>query len=116
MTSEERNRFISESIEPNPFWTCGAMTDGKAYTVDPLGDSMNPRHWHTDESASGMLLELMPEPDLWLESDKGQPKLWGCVADLMEDDPDKSGTAFHTDRKTAIRDAAYEYLKAKASR
>lgn len=124
MMDEEKNRVISESIEPMETLITPHVDE---CLIDPiysptkawfwlsyyhLGDvpKLEPRAWHTDENASAMLLEGMPEPELWLET--RTPRLWGCCADLSS--KKEEGVAFGTDRKTAIRDAYYALIAAKS--
>lgn len=35
-----------------------------------------------DSAMTVMLMEKMREPDLWLESNPGEPKLWGCTTNI----------------------------------
>ena len=45
--------------------------------------SWEPRDMVNDPAMTVMLLEKMPEPSLWLESNPGDAvKIWGCSADM----------------------------------
>lgn len=105
MTKDELNRLVSESIEPKPEQPPSAPLTTFATLHSPLRawrwlieDRWEPHDFHVNEAANAWLLEMMPEPELWLESNQGEPKVWGCCADL-----DKlEGNGMHSDRKTAI--------------
>ena len=86
-TSEEKNIAIGEWLVQQgtpPYW----------------------RNWHTDESASAMLLERMPEPHLWRNPDGS----WYCEATRFGE----SASECIPNRKTAIRDAFYAYIQSGA--
>lgn len=108
MTKEEKNRVLAEwvgftNFHGPPDWR-GWICDGSDGHVVPLPD------FYLSESASAMLLEKMPEPNLWLESSKDEPRLWACHADISG--PDTSGYAHDPDRKTAIANSALSYIAA----
>lgn len=60
MTDDELDLWIAGKIEPNPRWICGTMTEGEAYTVNPLDDlKLTPRKFSTDAACTTMLIEMM---------------------------------------------------------
>lgn len=77
------------------------LSPGKGWRVGP-GMKWRERNWLTDESANAMLLDLMPEPNLWIESGLGEPKQWGCCADM---NASAESFVMNPDRKTAIAQA-----------
>lgn len=120
-TREEKNGVIAEWVEPEPDWRsdgvwrsmCWAVPVWIGSTEFPYRSYWEPLDFYTSEEASALAFEAMPEPELWLESDKGKPKLWGCVPDMGN----HTEVSFHADRKTAIAEAAYLVaVKAKESK
>src|SRR5215510_12118457 len=88
------NERIAEWFETKPAtsdrWTNRGLSPKGAWrlTSDPddcdllVVEAMN---FSTDESANAMLLEAMPEPELWVESSPGETKRWGCLAQISGD-------------------------------
>ncbi len=127
MTIAERNRRIAIALG----WTCYKSRDGRFdewvapeqlhYVVEAgkthsavAACSSSLPDFYRDEAASAMLLEAMPEPDLYVESSKGEPKLWACNPDIMQEDPDRNphySFKMHADRKTCIADAFVALLE-----
>lgn len=133
MTDAEKCRAIAMWLEPMPTTTEWRSVWSKAWKwlpniqivgcqnwvgyceVEVDNGSWQPADYLHDESANARVLDAMPEPDLYVESSKGQPKVWGCNPDIMQEGPDKNpGYAFamHADRKTAIVDAALQLIAA----
>jgi hypothetical protein len=105
LTDNEINRRIAEHL--------GWKYETKAgYPVGPVwwspdgmeGNAMQPDSL-TDPAMTLLLLERMPEPEVWLESEPGEPKKWGCKADMA----DHFGVIFDADLKRCV---ALAYLKA----
>jgi hypothetical protein len=68
-----------------------------------------------DEELSAMLLDRLPEPNLWVESLKNEPKLWACEPDMMQEEPERNPNyvvGMHADRKTCIAITALRWIKA----
>lgn len=111
---ESINRKIAEWLEPTQILSdalpvskirAGASSPLGCWKVKAIRHELlmpwewRPRDFFTDEIANAMLLDRMPEPQLWLESAKDKPKLWGCTADMMSKELD---AAFDSDRRTAV--------------
>lgn len=95
MTSDEKNRKISEHLEE---WRWIHVCDSIcAYGCTHTNTLPEPRAWDADENASALLLERMPHPYLVKLGDE-----WECAAD---DWYRQGAYIFAGDRKTAIRDA-----------
>ena len=123
VTKAEKNRLIAEWIEPMPNGYTrkadlyGRTDIGAWLWREDLGqwDHRKGRwiaaDFYAAEAASALALEKMPEPELWLESQAGDPqKMWGCKPDMN----DRYGISFNADRKAAIAEAAYRVaMKAK---
>lgn len=64
-----------------------------------------PADFYSSEEASALLLEKMPDPMLWKESDT----LWGCEA--RNDHHNYEYATFNADRKTCIAEAALRLME-----
>lgn len=91
MTKDEKNRALAEWLEPKPDSSrCADIawrsTWHNAYHVNH-GWTHAPLDFYLSESASALLREKMPEPNIWLESERGvEPKIWGCQPDMDKND------------------------------
>jgi hypothetical protein len=104
MREDEKNARISDSIEPivslpMPYDTKYRWTPLMCWHSDGTPLTWQPRSWHTDETASAILLERMPEVGLSHNAQRGG---WFCDPDQ---DDSKMISHFNADRKTCIRDA-----------
>lgn len=85
-------------------------SEGRAWIREQMYDGSIgwiPFNPYKDEAACTILLEKMPEPQIWIESDRGvEPKIWGCC-DIG--DPEKC-CAFSASRKEAIAAACLQLI------
>lgn len=122
--TEDLNRKLALLIEPMPQWADEFATKslGRVWLRPPLtrllvGEGHHkretppyPRAFDTDETASAMLLEMMPAPELYKHpadcGEVGSDVLWRCRPDWGLDANATAG-----DRKLAVRAAAIAYFE-----
>lgn len=88
---------------------CGPETPCNCVDGCYIGLEGDAPDFFASESASFILLKMMPNPQLWLESTKDEPKLWGCWADYTGDAV--VGYAHDPDPLAAIAEAALALIE-----
>lgn len=109
MTPQESRRQVKDLNEKISAWFEPKPTDNPGHLYAKRGEYWDFHKdvgwtsrfdYFTDEAANARLLEAMPEPELWLESSPGEPKRWGCVANISG--PPEQFYAEDESRKTAV--------------
>lgn len=126
MTRDEESRLIAEwlgwTIRRHGEYVNLSGPDGTLLLTvwgpnEVADESINEKlpDFRTSEEANALILEKFTEPELWVESSKGAPKLWACVPDMTQEHPDKNPAyvcTYNHDRKSAIVEAALALIAA----